>query len=351
MEQTQNYARYKILFSILALAVLLWGAMGALDIGNITYIGYDTSPDNVVTLVRPGSPAEQAGLRVGDVVTKVDGIPIYDVAGFYSRERPAIGSSGTLTVRRDGAERTLNFKYGAQPTTDMIVNSGFGTLTGLAFLILGVMVYLRNPTRLSITLCALSLMFAALFLPRPYVASPTSRQIVNAFFSVMVGVLLAVMLDYCLHYPRAKKVITERPWLRQAIYIFAPALGLLFASINLLTPQIGARRGMVLSIGSALVYGGYILLAVVAVIHSYVKASAGERRETGLNLMMLGMVIGFGPLLVSILMHTLIPHMGELPTERFWPATVIAIPIGLALALMKLQPARAAAQAPESASA
>src|SRR5438552_19046832 len=93
MEQTENYARYKMLFSILALVVLLWGAMGALEISKITYIGYDTSPDNVVTLVRPGSPAEQAGLRVGDVLTKVDGILVYDVAGFYNRQRPTIGSN------------------------------------------------------------------------------------------------------------------------------------------------------------------------------------------------------------------------------------------------------------------
>jgi hypothetical protein len=36
-------------------------------------------------------------------------------------------------------------------------------LTGLGFLILGLLVYLRNPTRLSTMFCSLSLLFAVVF--------------------------------------------------------------------------------------------------------------------------------------------------------------------------------------------
>jgi hypothetical protein len=74
------------------------------------------------------------------------------------------------------------------------------------------------------------------------------------------------------------------------------------------------------------------------VVHSYIKASPQERSASGLNLMLLGMLIGFGPLLLSILVHTLRPHMGELPGERFYSISLLAIPIGLAMALMKLKP-------------
>ena len=75
---------------------------------------------------------------------------------------------------------------------------------------------------------------------------------------------------------------------------------------------------------------------MIAVVHSYIKAGTQERSATGLNLMLLGMLIGFGPILLSILVHTISPHMGELPGERFYGITLLAIPIGLAMALMKL---------------
>jgi hypothetical protein len=75
------------------------------------------------------------------------------------------------------------------------------------------------------------------------------------------------------------------------------------------------------------------------------RASAEERSTTGLNLMLLGMVIGIGPLAISILYHAIFPHAGDLPGERFWNLTGIAIPIGLALALMKLEGATAEVKA------
>jgi hypothetical protein len=55
--------------------------------------------------------------------------------------------------------------------------------------------------------------------------------------------------------------------------------------------------------------------------------------------MLLGMLIGFGPILLSIVVHTINPHMGDLPGERFYTISLLAIPIGLAMALMKFKPA------------
>ncbi len=345
MAQTANYNRYKILFSILAVVFLIWGAFGALEITKDPYHGYTISPDNVITQVRAGSPAEAAGVRAGDKVTKIDGYSVESVAGFYERGRPGIGSQGSLTVMRDGVEQTLTFNYATRPTSDMLASSGVGVLIGVAFLILGLMAYLKNPTRLSTIFCALSMMLAILFLPGPYITAPGVRRVTIAVISLIVGVMLAALLYYCLSFPRTKEVLTSRPWLRKAIFIIAPLLGVVFALINLIAPDISAGNSMLLFILSGVVYGGYLLLAVIAVIHSYVKSGAEERSASGLNLMLLGMVIGFGPLLISILYHTILPHAGDLPGERFWGVTVIAVPICLALGLMRLEPAPAPAQA------
>jgi hypothetical protein len=349
MEQTANYSRYKMLLSILAVALLIWGAFGAMEITKVSYTGYTISPDNVVTQVRAGSPAEAGGVLVGDKVTKIDGYAVESVAGFYERGRPAVGSSGSLTVMRDGAEQTLPFNYAAQPTSDMLATSGVNALIGLAFLIMGLMVYLKNPTRLSTIFCALSLMLALLYFPGPYFAAAGVRRGTNAVVSLIVGVMLATLLYYCLNFPRVKAILSSRSWLQKVIFIVAPLVGLIFSLVNLAAPDISATNSMLLNILAGVVYGGYLLLSVVAVIHSYVKSIAEERSASGLNLMMIGMVVGWGPLVISILYHTILPHAGDLPGERFWGVTAIAVPIGMALALMKLEPARAAAQTGEQA--
>lgn len=350
MEQTTDYSRYKTLFSILAIALLVWGALGAREVTRTPYAGYRLSSDNVITQVREGSPAAIAGLKAGDQVTKIDNVPVGSVAGFYERGRPAIGSTGSVTVKRGGTEQTITFKYAERPMGDLLVAS-IGLLTGLAFLIFGMLAYLKNPTRLSTTLCALSLMLALLFLQGPYISSAALRRGINAVISVVVGIMLATLLDYCLSYPRVKEVLASRPWLRQAIFGIAPLMGLIVGLINLAAPNISATNSLLLGVAIGVIYGGYVLLAVVAVIHSYVKAGAEERSASGLNLMLAGMVIGFGPLIVSILAHTILPHIGDLPGERFWPITSLAIPISLALALMKLEPAPGAAKTGEEATA
>jgi len=56
----------------------------------------------VITSVNPGSPAEQAGLRSGDVIQEVNRQTVNDVAQF---QRMVRGASGPLLlyVRRDGS--------------------------------------------------------------------------------------------------------------------------------------------------------------------------------------------------------------------------------------------------------
>lgn len=341
MEQTMDYARYKMLFSLLAVVVFIWGVIGTLDIKNIPYTGYVLSPDRVVTIVRDGSPAASAGVKVGDTVTKTDNISLADFGSLAAQPRPAINSDGSITANRGGTEQTLTFKYGSQPTVDLIASFGAVTLTGLAFLVLGLMVYRKNPTRLSTMFCIMSLLFAAALFNSPYFASGVQRRLVGGALTFLVAILFAVVLDYCLNFPQTKKIIAARPWLRQAIYVIVGAFGVMIATIIITTPTMTPARSMLVSLAFSLIFGGYILLSVIAVVHSYIKASPQERSETGLNLMLLGMLIGFGPLLLSILVHTIRPHMGDLPGERFYGITLLAIPIGLAMALMKVKPAPA----------
>jgi putative serine protease PepD len=66
--------------------------------------------------VEPGSPADQAGLEVGDVVTKVGDRGIAsgdDLVGAI--QTSTVGEALTMTVVRNGAEQTLTATVGEQP--------------------------------------------------------------------------------------------------------------------------------------------------------------------------------------------------------------------------------------------
>jgi S1-C subfamily serine protease len=62
----------------------------------------------VVSRVRPGSPAERAGVRRGDVVTHVDGQPLESARGFFERlERTTAGQDLSLTAIRNREKHEL----------------------------------------------------------------------------------------------------------------------------------------------------------------------------------------------------------------------------------------------------
>jgi S1-C subfamily serine protease len=57
----------------------------------------------IITKIDPGSPAERAGLKAGDVVTEVTGSPVRDTSDLRSRLGLFwIGDTAELTVTREG---------------------------------------------------------------------------------------------------------------------------------------------------------------------------------------------------------------------------------------------------------
>ncbi len=80
-----------------------------------------------VTSVGAGTPAEKAGLEVGDVVTAVDGERVESALSLvgHVRERRA-GEKVTLTVLRDGARTEITATLVAKPGTDPSSSGGSG---------------------------------------------------------------------------------------------------------------------------------------------------------------------------------------------------------------------------------
>jgi aminopeptidase N len=76
------------------------------SLGTIPDYAYEGSGVRITGTV-PGSPAEKAGLKEGDVIVKLGETPIAGLHGFSDALKAlAPGSKVTVTFRRDGAEKT-----------------------------------------------------------------------------------------------------------------------------------------------------------------------------------------------------------------------------------------------------
>ena len=79
-------------------------------------LGLSVDSGAAVLSVEPGSPAAEAGLREGDVITAVDDEKIRDLPGLLTRlRRYDPGDVADLTVVRSEGETTLRIEFAARP--------------------------------------------------------------------------------------------------------------------------------------------------------------------------------------------------------------------------------------------
>lgn len=70
----------------------------------------------LVAQIAPGSPAERAGLKVGDIIVAVDGEKVREVRELQFRiMKTPPGTEVTLTIIREGKEQTIKAKVGEMP--------------------------------------------------------------------------------------------------------------------------------------------------------------------------------------------------------------------------------------------
>jgi serine protease Do len=70
----------------------------------------------LISQIAPGSPAEKAGLKVGDIIVAIDGEKVREVRGLQFRVmKTPPGTEVTLTIIRGGKEQTIKAKVGEMP--------------------------------------------------------------------------------------------------------------------------------------------------------------------------------------------------------------------------------------------
>ncbi len=94
----------------------------------------ETIEGAVITQVEPGSAAEDAGLRAGDVVVELDGRPVAGSAALRNLiGLMRVGEEVEVTVLRDGRRRTIDVEIGRAGTTSLAGGQSLPKLSGAEF--------------------------------------------------------------------------------------------------------------------------------------------------------------------------------------------------------------------------
>jgi hypothetical protein len=242
-------------------------------------------------------------------------------------------------VERDGETLNLELRYAESPVNQRLTTYG-GILIGVCFLVFGVWAYLAAPGRATALLAVLGLTFGPAFTIGPYFASAALRTAVGAITFAVILVGLAVLLHFLLVFPRAKQLLQRRNMM-WVIYGPAAVVALVAVWVTALQSTATSESNAILRLLFGLFEAAYFVIALIALIHSYVVASSQDRAAQGLNLLLVGSVAALGPLLLLVVVSLLAPQV-VLPGAQYFFLTLVLIPVTFALAAVKVGRAAAA---------
>lgn len=324
----------KMVVVVLAAIVIVFAGVDAFDLQNQTYTGLSTNPMNVVTRVRTGSPAEAAGFKSGDRILKNGGISVTDSKALSRRARPAVGESREYVVDRSGQEQTLSLTFAREPQRQMLLGAS-SIVIGLCFLIFCLWPYFKHQNQATELLAAVGLCFGLFTIGPPYFDSYVIRTLFSILFLPLVIFGFAALLHFVLAFPKSKN------WLERSnslAVLYAPPLLLTAYIIFLIVMQPDATS--TLNKVNQLLFGLFIIayfgLSIIAMMHTFLKASAQERTEHGLNFMALGVFLALIFPVVSVAAGIVSPNTA-LPGSDFYGLAFILLPLSFGFAVLRSQ--------------
>ena len=264
---------------------------------------------NVVTNVRPDSPAQRAGLRAGDKVVAFDGRRVQnagDQARVWNSHEP--GDSVGLTVIRPGQTAPLELTGIFRRNSDFVAP---GTLRGaagrffqnsfpLAFATVGLVILFWRPQDRNVWLLAFFFagIAAAPGFPDSYQTAPAPLQPwLEGYNGLFLGMAGASFYWLCAVFPARSPIDRRLPWLKWVGVVLGlavagetnlPDMARPFATFSRI---IGSQAAGQLDFGIVL---AFLLLGLVSLTANYFFPNGPESRRK-IRVIFWGSVVGLGP--------------------------------------------------------
>jgi hypothetical protein len=327
-----NYNQLKPVFLGMAVVALVLSAIGIWDVSRSPYSGYRLSADYRVVRVDAGSPAAEAGIRVGDRITNIDGVTTERLYQLSKLSRAEIGENQKLTLQRSDSEFAATVTPTALPTGNWILVR-VKNVMGLLMIAIGFAVFKRRPGK-EVSLFFLFNLFVALaFITPPYFESVGLRRAVALNFLVFLTLGLAFFLHLTVIFPKPKPLVQETP-LELFIYGPVPLMALAYSALRLFQPDADLLLNVVLQNAFGLLVLMCLGFAVAAVINSHWIAGDSERAST--RTMLIGALLGTIPVAAGLLTDSFLPYTA-LPLSDFYALPVILVTLAFGKALWQLK--------------
>ena len=319
-----------------AIVILALGASAALEIENRRYTGYRLNDANRVTRVDAESPAAAAGLRVGDVVKALNGIPAANRNALQQLQRHAPAAEAwRLEIDRNGEAGLLTLAPAGLPASEIRL-ARTRSLLGLCFLVFPLWAWVKSPDSPALLLAVFGLSFGFLLMGAPSFESPAVRGILDAAGILALYAGLAALVHFLLVFP-FRAPFLDRRW--AGVGLYGPAVTAVLVSVATLNLPNGIASRTMLGMLSTLFGAVYFVSAVVLVIWRYAAATQAERARHGLGIMLLGMLAAFVPLLLYPVVTSLWPASASyyriIASTYSPPLTLALIPIAFSVAAVR----------------
>lgn len=317
---------------VLSCVFLLWGIFGLMDIKNQTYDGFDTNDFEVIR-IEEGGPAEQAGLKVGDVLLQSDGVSVKDYKELDKRPRTTVGQTRTYLIERAGEEKTIALTYASLPKknkTDRYIQF----VIGLLFIILPSVVTSKSNSDLKVSLGLSMTTFGFLFLDGPYFENGPLKDFIDILGIAIITFALTYLADYLLKYAPQSRITHKKTYR----LMFSPML-LIVVVILILTiikPDYSAELNTGIQALFTLFFLGYLGISIVTLIRKFLRTESAKRKQYGLDLMLVGVCFSLLPLFILFTINTINPG-AEIPGEDYIFMGFTLIPITFSVALNRYE--------------
>ena len=337
--------------TILYTTLWMFGKLWAPDVD----LGFDNSPSLVVTDVQKDSPAENAGLRLGDRIIAIDGIRLEGATslyGLYKRHKP--GDTVHLTIARPPQtspvvltavfRRRLSQPEGrgwAESFAQLLRNS-----YPVPFVVMSLVVlFLRLEDR---RVWHLALLFAS-FIPGPggveFAVVPAGLQSFALTYQILAqGMLAPLFYWFFAVFPTRSPLDRRLPWLKWVSLVSLPIGALSLAPLALPGLHLAGLRLPALPnmFGEAsqmqtifvLCILGFIVLGLVSLASNFFGTTDPEARRK-IRVIFWGTAIAFAPLLVIAASHFFVEYQDPAWLDVAVIVIMFLFPLSFAYAVVK----------------
>jgi sigma-B regulation protein RsbU (phosphoserine phosphatase) len=293
--------------------------------------------DLSIARVSRGSPAEMAGLRKGDRIVSIDGIPcatFKDASDCMAGQRP--GETVTYGIVRNGQEIIVPVVLANTPLSE-IVRKLSVLVVGISFVAIGLLVYFKRSDRVALVFCLFCLAFG-FFLTGIATAGPGPPAGLHRYaFSDLLELLPPVLfLHFFLLFPERRGILDRYPRLEYLIY--APAILLFAISVyfNIVVYSLGRGYGDALGVFrsvTALHFFAFVILGLAAFFYAYRHVRAESMRRK-LHLVVWGTIVGIVPIVSITIILSIRPEL-EIPGETLAFLPLVLVPIAFGHAIVR----------------